>query len=292
MTDERFIIGENGIPRPNPALREEPPGQESERFEGEPFARRVASYLLGQMSEEESERFEDECLEQKSWPSQIALVEEELIDAYLHDELPAERRRLFEQNYLTTEGRQERVKVAATLLRRVCRPDAAVAGTASVAPEGGTWAERLKVFWGGRGWGLRAAASASAVVILVVGVWLYLSRTRPPRVIATLKLTGNVSNRSGGAAADTVKMPPDADALRVTLMLPEGATPVRGYRAELENEDGETVSLPAEGQDARTVSVLIPASRLARGQYALTLFAVASDGQEQPVYGTYTFVVD
>ncbi|HEV7893861.1 MAG TPA: hypothetical protein VGP08_24805 [Pyrinomonadaceae bacterium] len=292
MTDERFIIGENGIPRPNPALPGGPPEQEPERFAGEPFARRAASYLLGEMSEEESERFEDECFEQRSWPSQIALVEEELIDAYLHDEMPAEQRRLFEQNYLMTEARQERVSVAATLLRRVCRTDGAIVETPSVTREGGTWAGRLKAFWGGRAWGLREAAAAAAIVILVGGAWLYFSRTRPPRVVATLKLTGNVINRSGGAAADTVKLPPDADALRVILVLPERATPVPRYRAELENEDGETVPLPAEGQEAGTVSVLIPASSLPRGQYALMLFAVGGDGQEQPVYGTYTFIVD
>ena len=291
MIDERFIIGEDGIPRPNPTLPEEPPEDEPAELTGEPFARRVTSYLLGQMSEEEAERFEDECFARESWPSQLRLVEEDLIDAYLHDEMRPEQRRLFEQNYLTTEARQERVRVAAALLRQVCESDAAVEQPV-VEQEGETWAERLKAFWGGHSWGLRAASAAAVIVILVAGTWLYFSRARSPRIVATLRLTSNFINRSESVEAGTIKLPADADALRVLLVLPDRATPVSRYRAELENEDGETVPLAAEGQDARTVSVLIPASRLPRGQYALTLFAVRGDGQEQPVYGIYTFSVE
>jgi hypothetical protein len=292
MTDERFIIGENGVPRPNPALPEEPPGQEPEQFRGEPFARRVASYLLGQMSEEESERFEDECFAQKSWPSQIKLVEDDLIDAYLHKELPPEHRRLFEQNYLTTEARQERVMVAAALLHQICERDTLIEPSENVGREGRTWAERLKAFWlGGRG--LRAASALAVLIVVVGGLWLYLSRVRPPRAVATLRLTSTIIKRAPGSPPQTIKLPPDADALRVSMALPDRADPAPHYRVELDDEEGETAKLAVEGQDAQAVSVLIPAARLARGrQYVLTLLAVRADGQEQPGYGTYTFVVE
>lgn len=294
MTDERFIIGENGIPRPNPALPEEPPGQEPEQFSGEAFARRVASYLLGQMSVEESELFEDECFAQKTWPSQIKLVEEELIDAYLQDEMQPEQRRLFERNYLTTEARQERVKVAAALLRQVCDRDTVVEPPpVAVEGEGDTWAKRLKAFWHGGGWGLRAASTLAVLVVVVGGSWLYLSRGRTPRAVATLRLTSGVINRSEGAEAHRIKLSPDADALRVFLMLPDRSMSAPHYRVELDTEDGETTTLSVEGQEPDAVSILIPTSRLARGQqYALTLFAVRDDGTEQPVNGSYIFAVE
>ncbi|MFL6228277.1 MAG: hypothetical protein ACJ741_05825 [Pyrinomonadaceae bacterium] len=291
MTDERLIIGKNGVPRPNPALPQEPPEEEAEQFRGEPFARRVVSYLLGQMSEEESEQFEDECFAQKNWPSQVDLAEEDLIDAYLHDELQPEQRRLFERNYLTTEARQERVMVSAALLRQVCERDALAAPSAPMR-EAGTWAERLRAFWGGHTRGLRAASAVAALVIVVSGSWLYLARIRPPRAVATLRLTSSVINRSEGVHARTIKLPPDADALRVFLVLPDHATPALRYRVELDNEAGETTPLDVEGQDAGAISVLLPASRLPRGQYAMTLFAVGDDGAEQPVYGSYIFAVE
>lgn len=293
MTDERFIIGENGVPRPNPALPEEPPEQEPEQFRGETFARRVDSYLLGQMSEEESERFEDECFAQRSWPSQMKLVEDDLIDAYLHKELAPEQHRLFEQNYLTTKGRQERVKVAAALLRQICERDTLIEPSGNVSREGQSWAERLKAFWLGGGRGLRAASALAVLIAVVGGLWLYLARVRPPHAIATVRLTSAIINRATGSAPQTIKLPPDADALRVFLALPGQVEPAPHYRVELDNEEGETIKLAVEGQDAQVVSVLIPAARLARGrQYVLTLLAVSEYGQEQPGYRTYTFVVE
>ncbi len=290
MFDERFIYGRNGVPRPTPALRDESPEEESEQFTGESFDARVVSYLLGQMSEEEAERFEDECLEQKNWPSHVELVEEELIDAYLHDDLRPERRALFERNYLTTEARQERVRLAAALLRQVCERE--VVKPPVVVKKGGAWAERLKALWGGRAWGLRAASAVAVLVILVGGAWVYLSRARPPRAVATLTLTSAVVNRSEGVRAPTVKLSRDAGALRVFLKLHERATPAPRYRAELDNEDGETTALAVEGQEGNAVSVLIPTSLLSRGQYAVTLFAVKDDGAEQPAYGAYFFNVE
>ncbi len=291
MTDERFIYNEDGVPRPHPDLPEHPPEEEPEQFRGEPFARRVVAYLLGQMSEEESEQFEDECFAQKHWPSQIGVVEEDLIDAYLHDELGPEQHRLFELNYLTTRARQERVKVAAALLFQVWER-APARGRAAAAHEEATWAERLRAFFGGRAWGPRAAVAVALVVIAAVGFWLYLSRTRPPRVVATLSLTSSVANRSEGGPVPAIKLPPDAEALRVVLQLPNRATTAPRYRAELDDEDGGTTSLDVEKHEPGSVSVLIPASRLARGQYALTLLAVKDDGTEQPFHGTYVFAIE
>jgi methionine-rich copper-binding protein CopC len=293
MTDERFVYGENGVPRPSPALPPEPP-EEPEYLTAEAFAGRVVSYLLGQMSGEESEQLEDECFALKHWPSQVKIIEDELIDAYLHHDLSPEQRELFERNYLTTAERQERVRVVAALLRQVCQRDDVVERPV-VGRADGTWAERLKAFWGGRSRGLRVASAVAALVIIGGVSWLYLARVRPPRAVATLRLTSSVINRSEGVQARTIKLSPDADALRVFLMLPDHATPAPHYRVELDeldNEEGETTTLAVEGQEAQAVSVLIPASRLRRGQYALTLFAVRVDGTEQPVFGSYVFAVE
>lgn len=290
MTDERLIISGNGVPRPNPALPHDSPAELPE-FRGDLFARRVVSYLLGQMSEEESEQFEEDCLSQENWPSQVKLVEEDLIEAYIHDELKTEERELFERNYLTTEARQEYVKVAAALLHQICARDAVV-DRPVVKREGETWAARLRSFWKGSSRGLRVASALAAAVIIVGGLWLFLARVRAPRVIATLSLTSSVSNRSEGAETRPIRLPPDAEALKVSLALPAHAAPAQRYHVELDNSDGETIPLAVEGQDAQAVSVLIPTSRLPRGQYALTLIAIGDDGTEQPVSGTYFFTVE
>jgi len=293
MTDERLIFDKHGVPRPNPAFPEPAPTDEPEQFTGEVFEARVVSYFLGQLSEEEAKRFEDECFAQEYWPSRINLAEEDLIDAYLHDELAPEQHQCFEQNYMISEGRQRRVRLAAALLRQTCEREAVVAEPVAVERDSETWVRRMRAFWVGRAWPLPAGYAVAVVAIIVCAAWLYISRVQQPPVVASLKLTSTVEKRSKGAeGADvrSIKLPSNADALRVELMFPSNAAPAPVYRVELDNKDeGESKSLAISGQDAQSVSVLIPASRLVRGDYALRLVAV-KNGEEQ-VY-SYFFSVE
>src|SRR5215213_1963188 len=106
---------------------------------------RIIAYLLEELPEEELKQFEDECFAQESWPPQVSLVEGDLIDAYLRDELTPGRRQRFEQNYLTTEARRDRVLMAAALLRHVDEQPTAVLADASVLrAEQQTWVARAR----------------------------------------------------------------------------------------------------------------------------------------------------
>lgn len=272
---------------------------------------RIVAYLLKELPDEELERFEDECFEQESWPAQLGAVEEELIDDYLREGLVPEQRRRFEQNYLTTAARRERVRMAAALLRladerqtgdeedeeleeleedaRVVEPPVApVVPPPSVA----TWAERFRAFWGGNAWAPRLASVLVMAFVLGGAWWLYSSRTSEPRTIAALELNERNSARGpGGEQPGRVKLSPDTDALRVSLTLPEGMSTAPRYRVELENREGEKMPADVEGQEGRSVSVLIPAARLARGRYVLNLSAVGADGTSRRV-GSYFFNVE
>jgi hypothetical protein len=247
----------------------------------------IIAYLLEELPEEELERFEDECFAQESWPAEVGLVEEDLIDAYLRGELKPERHQRFEQKYLTTEARQERVLIAAALLRRIDEHQTA----AAASPDKLTWTERFRAFWSGPGWMPRTAAALFVVGVIAGAVWLLLFRAPSPRSFATLNLTISVNNRAEGAEARQVKQPLNADALKIFLMLPERATGAAGYRVELLNEEGETRPLAIAGQDAKSVSVVIPASQLRRGQYVLKLFMTRADATEQRINGSYFFTV-
>ncbi len=71
-----------------------------------------------------------------------------------------------------------------------------------------------------------------------------------------------------------MRLPLGADALRVTLTLPAGTPPADAYRAEmLTLNDGRTEAVEVTGHDGRTVTVVVPEARLARGRYALRLYA-------------------
>jgi methionine-rich copper-binding protein CopC len=253
---------------------------------------RIIAYLLEELPEEELKQFEDECYEQMNWQDQVLPVEEDLIDAYLRDELTAEQRQRFERNYLTTEARQQRVIMAAALLRHVdeCQPAQTPIAVPLTRP---TWSERLNAFWSGQTLPLRAAAAFMLLAIIAGALWLFLFRTPSNQTFATLTLVISVSNnRAEGIQASNVKLPLNADALKISLTLPERLPPAPRYRIELENDRGETRQLEIVGQDARSVSVVIPATQLSRGQYALKLFMTKADGTEQRVNGSYFFTVE
>ncbi len=246
---------------------------------------RIIAYLLKELPEGEAEQFEELCFEQESWPAQINLVEDELIDDYLRNELAPEQRQHFELNYLTTAAREERVHVAAALLRHV---DKHTVPPVPVEPPKPTWIERLRAFWSGQMLPLRVGAAMAAIVILIGALLLIPTHTFAPRTFAALTLNASANNRGEGAQAGNVKLPLNADALRITLTLPAGSAAATRHRVEMENIYGEKKSLEIDGQEAQSVSVVIPAEQLARGQYVLKLFAVKDDGGEQRL-GSYFF---
>ena len=262
---------------------------------------RIIAYLLKELPEEESEQFEEQCFQQESWPEQINLVEEELIDDYLRGELAPEQRQHFELNYLTTAARQERVSVASILLRHVDECNAVA--TVSVKPDEPGWTERFRAFWNSQALAFRAGVAIAAIIIIVGAWWIFRPRPFAPRTFATLTLNAAGMNRGNApqpgsleragqtAQTSTVLLPLNADALRISLKLPGGSATAARYRVEMENIHAEKKSLTIERQDAQSVSVLIPASQLARGQYVLKLSGVKDDGTEQRL-GSYFFSVE
>lgn len=247
---------------------------------------RIVAYLLGELPEEESERFEDECyFAGEDWPEEVRAAEHDLVDAYLRKELTPKQRQHFEQNYLTSNERQQRVATAAALLRHVSQ----IPAPTPIEP---TWIKSFIAFWGTQRWALRTGLAVGVVAVVVGGLWLARSRTTSPQTFATLTLTIGDINRAEGTQAGRVRLRPNEDGLRIHLKLPAQPTTASRYRVELVNEEGETSPLTMAGRDAESITVEIPAAQLKRGEYAIRLFAVRPDGTEQRVSGVYLFNVE
>lgn len=248
---------------------------------------RIFAYLLGELSEEESERFDEECFVGEGW-EQISLAEEDLIDAYLHQHLTPEQRRNFERHYLTTGARRQRVAQSAVLLRHVDALRREEAPTPkSVKP---AWIKSFIAFGGSRHWALRVGLAVGILLVVAGGLWSYGIRMMSPRGLATLNLTiSGDSSRSEGTPPGRVKLPLAAGTLRIYLKLPDRSA-AANYRVELMAED-ETSPLSVTGRDAESISVDIPAAQLRRGQYVLKLFEIRPDGTEQRK-GLYYFNVE
>ena len=252
---------------------------------------RTVAYLLGELPEEESERFEDECyFAGKDWPEEVRAAEHELVDAYLRKELTPEQHQHFEQNYLKSDERLQRVATAAALLGHV-----KTVGEENTSEQEHGWPAWINSFialWRGQSWAMRAGLAVGVVAVLVGAVWLVRSRTSVPQNFATLTLTIADGNRAEGAQPKRIKLPPGTDALRIYLKLPAAAAGAARHRVELEKEEGEKSPVGVVGWDAETVTVEIPANQLKRGQYALRLFSTMPGGAEQRVGGLYYFMIE
>lgn len=126
-------------------------------------------FLLGNLSESERAEIEDSFLTQDEFYQELLIAEDDLIDAYVRDELPAPERALFEQSRLTLPHSRERVEFAQTLLNSVSGKTAVI--PARVPDRGVSWWQHLAGPFSSRRPALGFAFAAALLVIVVVGLW-------------------------------------------------------------------------------------------------------------------------
>ncbi len=245
---------------------------------------RTIAYLLDELPEHEAQQFEEECFSQPEWPEvELQSAEDDLIQAYIKNELSPDRRRRFEENYHTTAARIEKVLIARSALQVMCQQKP-------------TWTERLLAFVKAMVLAPQFTVPRFAGIVVTVGlastiVW-FAMRTPPPRTFAHINLAISYDNRAVGGPTQNVKLPLAEDALRVSLALPETAPQNATYRVQWENKKGPITDLAVENKGANPLSVIIPAKKLSPGQYALKLFRTNPDGTEERVPGNYFFNID
>jgi len=247
----------------------------------------IRRYLLHQLTGEEQQQIEQRLLTEDGVLEELEIAEDELIDEYLSERLSEDERHGFEENFLASPERQEKLRFSRSLRRYVvtaANQDTGFPGTP------------LTGVWGNQSWVPRVALTFGIVVVAAGAFWLFRTYTSPPPTVATLMLTISVeNNRAGGVQAAKVNLESNVSELRLSLSLPEGAEGSVRYRVSLDNLDnerGDPRSLEPIRQDAKSVLLVIPADQLERGRYALKLFAIKSDGTEQRRTGAYYFDVE
>ena len=246
---------------------------------------RITAYLLQELTQREAEQFEEQCFAQPEWPAgDLDSAEDDLIEAYVQKKLSPERHQRFEEKYLTTEARKDRVLLARAFLRVVCSAD----------PPELTWTDRLRRFWNVQGL-IPRYATIFAVAILGVAllVWSW-DRLSGPRTFADINLTSMASARRAQDASTTpiqkISLPLGVDALRISLTLPEPTPEGATYSVQWENVKGLLKTLPVDSHNAKSVVVIIPANELTPGQYTLKL--IRKHGETEQRIGDYFFDVE
>src|ERR1044072_6461295 len=81
---------------------------------------RITAYLLEELTEQESEQFEEQCFAQDEWPGEVDAAKQDLIDAYRRNELTSDRKKRFQERYLTTEQCKARVLAEKSFHAALC----------------------------------------------------------------------------------------------------------------------------------------------------------------------------
>lgn len=129
----------------------------------------LARYLLGELSLEDCERLENEYLgDDKVWET-LTTVENDLIDSYAQGGLSEQQRRAFEQHYLDSPEKHERLEMARLLMDRKVRQALIVAPIEK--REQRRWVERLVDLFGERHPGMSFAVAVVAAPVLLIAAF-------------------------------------------------------------------------------------------------------------------------
>lgn len=248
----------------------------------------IRQYLLGQLAEEQQQAIEQRLLTEDDFFEELEVTEDELFDEYVADELTPVDRKQFEQYFLSTPERRRELQFAAGLREYVAKKTVGDNATQrSNTITNGSWLERTPLAWIGQTQLFRMAAIAAFVVLIAGVFWFTRMDRHPPTNYATFTLSLSNNNRGDGGAVTEINLPLKANAVRLYLKLPEALDQATRFRAELLKDTGETIRVEKVERVEQAAVIELPAAQLSRGQYALKLFMVKSDGTEERINGSY-----
>lgn len=307
----------------------------------------IVQYLLGELSEEEKMRLEQQYFADDDFFEQLLIVEGDLIDSYVRAELYGGERQRFETFFLASPPRRQRVELARALVEHATESSLAMSAAAQ-ARKPSPWWQSLRDMLGARHRAVTLAFAAAVLVIAVGGSLLIvetlqlrnrvehlqsdraealrreqelkrqlaehgsnseqladeLGRERSQRELLeqelakaqrstlsaiTFILTPDLVRGTGEPKRLTI--PPRADLVRMRLEFDRDDH--KSYRGVIETVEGNRIwssgSLKARPvKSGKAVTLGVPASLFAKGDYILTLSGVNADGSSEPV-GEYYF---
>ena len=138
-----------------------------------PFSEKlIAQYLLGELPEEKQVEIEDRAFGDAELMASITAVENDLIDEYVRDEMPASDRVRFESRFLNSESRRKRIEFARALTHLLTETRVTERRIQKVSGRRASWRDALTAFFQGLNPVGRVALATAAVLVIVGGAWL------------------------------------------------------------------------------------------------------------------------
>jgi hypothetical protein len=260
----------------------------------------IREYLLGRLPSEHQAQFEERLLTSDEVFEELVIVEDELIDEYLREELPASDRESFESHFIAAPEHLTKLRFARTLRKYLAAEGSKyeVATDERIADVPPLQAIRPAPRWLGflpiRS-PIYGYAMVAAVVLVAVGVsWIVWrnvnSGPRDPGRVLSFVLTPGLS-RGEAERGNRLTVPADTGTVRLQLLLPENRH--ESYEASLVDAEGRTLTtqgnLRKELVNGQPGVVLDVASSLvSAGDYRVKLSGVNPDGNSESV-ASYSF---
>lgn len=145
---------------------------ETKRYKNED----ITAYLLGSLPESETEAFDELSFIDDDFNDRLNVVEKDLIDAYIQNELTGETLEKFENHYLTTPLRREKVEFAKTL-QVYAKNKVTVKNEQNEQDKLGFFTFIGNLFSGQK---MQLGFAVTAILLLIVGgFWIFTSRKQP-----------------------------------------------------------------------------------------------------------------
>ncbi len=148
--------------------------------------KKLTSYLLGEMSEAEQIRLEEEFFADDEKFQQLCATQDDLLDAYVTRRLPPEESEGFERQSLISPWMRDRARLAGVIAEYAgsTLPTRALTQPAATMPS--WWQSFKELVWPGTSIWRIAAMSAMALLVLAGG-WLLLGSLRARTELARIR---------------------------------------------------------------------------------------------------------
>ncbi len=257
------------------------------RSEIQPY-QQIREYLLGKSSSEDSAFVEERLIGDEEFYQQLLVVEDELVDQYLAGSLPEPEKEPFENYFLATPERREKLRFTRNLKKYVSRAEVDRTPVAEyVAPTPKRvpfWLNPIVTY---------SLAAAAVVVVAFVGLTTYRNWNAPPHTGKTLavELVPGLSRGEG----DIKQIRVTTDTATVELQL-RGAnlSAYQSYRAILQTADGNEISrqdhLRIDSPSTERVIYPVSATLLKPGIYSVKLSGLNQQNEREDI-ARYNFRV-
>ncbi len=254
----------------------------------------IRQYLLGLLPLAEQEPLEVRFLTDDALYEELLIAEDELIDQYLAGNLAGAERESFENHFLVTPERRQKVRFSRALRRYIEAGGERPTQDAAESPgESGGVARpvlrNLAFLSSLRSRNPVLAFSLAAAALLLVfsvswTVFRDLRLQREPRQVLTVLLTPGLT-REGGEITK-IAIPPGTDVVQFRLRLPTDEQ--QSYRAVLLTAEGSAVLTsetlkPEAADNSKVVVISVPPQLMRPGDYQLKLSGISIGGDSESV---------